>query len=93
MHVNYSKNDAPLLLLYFLITGGSEINYVQHFVRDGLEAGYLCVVFNQRGMCDIPLTSPRMVSANLDDLEAVLGDINKQHPDSSIIGLGISLGG
>ena len=67
---------------------------MQHFVSDGLEAGHVCVVFNQRGMCNIPLTSPCMVSANnTRDLEAVIDAINKCYPNSSIIALGVSLGG
>ncbi|XP_019850275.1 PREDICTED: phospholipase ABHD3-like [Amphimedon queenslandica] len=86
--------DNTVLLIIPGLSGDSSINYVQHFVQDGLEAGHICVVFNQRGMGNIPLTSPCMVSANnTRDLEAVIDAINKSYPNASIIALGVSLGG
>lgn len=77
-----------------LIQGDSGINYVQQFANDGLKCGCHSVVFNQRGMGRVPLTTPQMVSAcNLQDLELVLDVIQKRYPKSPIIAVGVSLGG
>lgn len=77
-----------------MLIGDSSLNYVLHFANDGIRQGYRCVVFNQRGMGNLPITTPKIVAAsNVEDLVVVLDAIKSQYPRAHIVGLGISLGG
>lgn len=74
--------------------GDSSQNYVSHFVQDGFLHGYRCVVFNQRGLGDIPIKTPLITAVtNVHDVQAVVDSIKNQYPKAPIIGLGTSLGG
>ena len=72
--------------------GDSSLNYVSHFVHDGLYQGYHCVVFNHRGMGNMPLKSPRLVAVTNEDIETVLDVIQTRYPLVPILAIGVSLG-
>ncbi|XP_003385407.1 PREDICTED: phospholipase ABHD3-like [Amphimedon queenslandica] len=82
----------PVMLIVPGITGDSSLNYVSHFVHDGLYQGYHCVVFNHRGMANMPLKSPRLVAVTNEDIEAVLDVIQTRYPLVPIVAIGVSLG-
>ena len=77
---------------YWLI-GNSKENYILHYVNDGFLNGCHSVVFNQRGLANVPITTPLIVAISDNDINAVLDVIQEQHPNSPIIGIGTSLGG
>lgn len=56
--------DAPLLILFPGLTGGSGDSYVQYAVQSAKRAGIRAVVFNSRGTADSPILTPQFYSAS-----------------------------
>jgi predicted alpha/beta-fold hydrolase len=50
------NSSARLLLLIPGLTGGSEALYIKHLVLEAVNRGYVCAVFNGRGINGTPLT-------------------------------------
>ncbi len=85
--------DAPVLLLFPGLTGGSGCSYVLHAVRRAKQAGIRAVVFNSRGTADSPVTSPQFYSASYtEDTRAVVEHVTKARPRSILLAAGWSLG-
>ena len=91
-HINCLCNIKYLCMICHLFAGDSSLNYVSHFVHDGLYQGYQCVVFNQRGFGNIPLKSPRLVAVTNEDIEVILDVICERYPLVPIVAVGVSLG-
>jgi predicted alpha/beta-fold hydrolase len=56
--------DAPVLILFPGLTGGSGDSYVQHAVLQARHAGIRAAVFNSRGTADSPVLTPQFYSAS-----------------------------
>lgn len=56
--------DAPVLILFPGLTGGSGDSYVQHAVLQARHAGVRAAVFNSRGTADSPVLTPQFYSAS-----------------------------
>lgn len=59
--------DAPVLILFPGLTGGSGDSYVQHAVLQARHAGVRAAVFNSRGTADSPVLTPQFYSASFTD--------------------------
>lgn len=56
--------DAPVLVLFPGLTGGSGDSYVQHAVLAARHVGIRAAVFNSRGTADSPVLTPQFYSAS-----------------------------
>lgn len=64
MPVQVLPEDAPVLILFPGLTGGSCDSYVQHAVQQARACGIRAAVFNSRGTADSPVLTPRFYSAS-----------------------------
>ncbi|CAG0888830.1 unnamed protein product [Darwinula stevensoni] len=91
--LTHSKGD-PILILLPGLTGDSQTFYVRKLVQAVSEAGWCCVVFQNRGLAGVRLKTPRTYcAANFEDFKEVLDHVVKKHPESPLAALGVSLGG
>lgn len=81
LHLQDLPEDAPVLILFPGLTGGSGDSYVQHAVLQARHAGVRAAVFNSRGTADSPVLTPQFYSASFTDdtrevgCELVLGKL------------------
>uniref|UniRef100_A0A915ACP0 AB hydrolase-1 domain-containing protein n=1 Tax=Parascaris univalens TaxID=6257 RepID=A0A915ACP0_PARUN len=58
------------------------------------EKGYRCAVLNHLGaLPHIALTSPRIFSYGIEELEAMMGRLSEIYPKTRFISIGFSMGG
>jgi len=89
-----NHKTRPIVVIMPGIVGCSDANYIRHISLQAKELGYSVVVFNNRGMGDITLKTPRTFCAcNSEDLTFVLHHVTKQHPIAPIVMFAVSLGG
>lgn len=75
--------DAPVLILFPGLTGGSCDAYVQHAVLQARHAGIRAAVFNSRGTADSPVITPQFYSASFTgDTREVSGKKEQQETAS-----------
>ncbi|WIA19026.1 hypothetical protein OEZ85_003687 [Tetradesmus obliquus] len=85
--------DAPVLILFPGLTGGSGDSYVQHAVLQARHAGIRAAVFNSRGTADSPVLTPQFYSASFTgDTREVVDHVHKRFPNSTLFAAGWSLG-
>lgn len=85
--------DAPVLILFPGLTGGSGDSYVQHAVLQARHAGVRAAVFNSRGTADSPVLTPQFYSASFtEDTREVIAYVRERYPDSTLFAAGWSLG-
>ncbi|MEW5315800.1 MAG: hypothetical protein WDW38_007205 [Sanguina aurantia] len=85
--------NAPLLVLFPGLTGGSGDSYVQYAVQSAKRSGIRAVVFNSRGTADSPILTPQFYSASFTgDTRAVINHLKTGHPNSLMLAAGWSLG-
>ena len=86
---------GPVILFLPGLTGDSQSEYIKTFVNLAhFEMKARCVVFNFRGRGGHQITTPKTYCASKgDDLDEVVGHIKEKYPKSTLIGLGVSLGG
>lgn len=84
---------AVLLVLPGL-TGSAEADYVRCIAAAASELRALCVVFNNRGLGGLPLTTPRLYCAvSHSDLAEAVRAVRAACPDVPLLAAGVSLGG
>lgn len=71
--------DAPVLILFPGLTGGSGDSYVQHAVLQARHAGIRAAVFNSRGTADSPVITPQFYSASFTDDTREVREAIQQH--------------
>ncbi|CAG4972486.1 unnamed protein product [Colias eurytheme] len=82
----------PLMLVLPGLTGGSHADYVRCLVAAACQLGAHCVVFNNRGLGGVPLTTPRLYCAvSHEDLAEVVEAVRGR--GGPLLGVGVSLGG
>ncbi|CAG9132494.1 unnamed protein product [Plutella xylostella] len=85
---------APVLLLLPGLTGGAQADYARCLALAARRLGARCVVFNQRGLGGLPLTSPRLYCAvSHADLAEVVRAVRAAAPGAPLLAVGVSLGG
>eukprot|EP00882_Tetradesmus_deserticola_P023266 GHRQ01025317.1.p1 GENE.GHRQ01025317.1~~GHRQ01025317.1.p1 ORF type:complete len:356 (+),score=75.50 GHRQ01025317.1:460-1527(+) len=85
--------DAPVLILFPGLTGGSGDSYVQHAVLQARHAGIRAAVFNSRGTAESPVLTPQFYSASFTgDAREVVDHVAKRFSNSTLFAAGWSLG-
>ncbi|GBP25161.1 Phospholipase ABHD3 [Eumeta japonica] len=85
---------APVLLVLPGLTGASQAEYVRCVCGAARALRLRCVVFNNRGLGGLPLTSPRLYcAASHDDLAEVIHAVREAAPGVPLLAVGVSLGG
>lgn len=85
--------DAPVLILFPGLTGGSCDSYVQHAVLHARHAGIRAAVFNSRGTADSPVLTPQFYSASFTDDTREVGLGFRGAPRDSSVGPADDLAG
>ncbi|XP_023944856.2 phospholipase ABHD3 [Bicyclus anynana] len=87
------RADRPVLLVLPGLTGGAQADYVRCLVAAARELGAHAVVFHNRGLGGLPLTTPRLYCAvSHADLAEVL-DAVRARAAGPLLAAGVSLGG
>lgn len=87
-------DSQPTVLILPGINGNATASYVLHLATEFKSLGYRTAVINHRGRGGSTLLTPRAYCAcNTDDLKAAVHHIKQKYHDSSLIAVGISLGG
>lgn len=85
--------DAPVVVLFPGLTGGSGDSYVKHMVLSCRKNGMRAVVFNSRSTADSPVTTPQFYSASFTgDAQDVMMHVHAKYPESLLFAAGWSLG-
>lgn len=87
-------DDAPRPVLLVLpgLTGGAQADYVRCLAAAAHQLGAHCVVFNNRGLGGLPLTTPRLYCAvSHADLAEVVEAVSARA--APLLAVGVSLGG
>ncbi|XP_046959651.1 phospholipase ABHD3 [Vanessa cardui] len=85
-------SPRPVMLVLPGLTGGSQADYVRCLVAAARQLGAHCVVFNNRGLGGLPLTTPRLYCAvSHADLAEVVEAVSAR--GSPLLAVGVSLGG
>ncbi|XP_045780702.1 protein ABHD1 isoform X2 [Maniola jurtina] len=88
-----ARRDRPVLLVLPGLTGGAHADYVRCLVAAARELGAHAVVFNNRGLGGLALTTPRLYCAvSHDDLGEVV-DAVRARGAAPLLAVGVSLGG
>jgi len=90
-------NDRPILVIVHGVNGGSNENYIRHFGHaiqlDPMLRGCRVMVMVCRGLCGVPMTTPRPYNAGYtEDLRATIKHIRVQNPKAPLFLAGFSLG-
>eukprot|EP01080_Neovahlkampfia_damariscottae_P008032 gene8032-12497_t len=86
-------NHTPIAVIIPGIGGHSEKDYIKTFVPHVAEK-YLTYIFNHPGNGNTRLNTSKLhAMGDAGDLKLVFDSIRKQHPNSKMISIGISLGG
>lgn len=76
------------------LTGNVQADYVRCLAAAARQLSARCVVFNNRGLGGLPLTTPRLYCAlSHDDLAEVVGAVRARCPAAPLLAVGVSLGG
>ncbi|EMD46967.1 alpha/beta hydrolase domain containing protein [Entamoeba histolytica KU27] len=87
-------DDAPIILVYHGLAGGSRESYVERFCYYASKKNYRMCVFTCRGCAGTLIKTPRAYSStNLDDSITSFKIIHNQYPKAPIMTIGYSLGG
>jgi abhydrolase domain-containing protein 1/3 len=83
--LDFTRPDAPILLVLHGINGGSHEGYCKHACEGALSRGWRGVVLNYRGCNGLPLTSPRTYNATLtQDAHNAIVSIKRCGPSPAI---------
>jgi len=83
----------PIVLLLPGLTSSSQTSYVKTLCMAITKSGANVIVFNNRGIGGVPITSPRMFcAANIDDFVEVITHLQQKYPGEKFIGVGTSFG-
>lgn len=86
--------DAPIVLILPGLTGESQAEYIKCLVIAANQTGLRTVVFNNRGLGGVDLTTRRLYcAANCEDLSEVVKHVARLNPSVSLGATGISMGG
>lgn len=86
--------DAPIIIILPGLTGESQAEYIKCLVIAANRIGIRAVVFNNRGLGGVDLTTPRLYcAANCDDLSEVVKHVKATNPHVRLGATGISMGG
>ncbi|CAK1544333.1 unnamed protein product [Leptosia nina] len=76
------------------LTGGAHADYVRCVAAAARHLGARCVVFNNRGLGGLPLTTPKLYCAlSHEDLAEAVDAVKKRAKGGRVVAVGISLGG
>ncbi|XP_059050779.1 phospholipase ABHD3 [Achroia grisella] len=85
---------APVLLVLPGLTGGADADYARCLVAAAAALGARCVVFSNRGLGGLPLTTPRLYCAlSHADLAEVVRALRARADTGPLLAAGVSLGG
>ncbi|XP_052748782.1 phospholipase ABHD3 isoform X2 [Galleria mellonella] len=85
---------APVLLVLPGLTGGAHADYVRCLAAAAAALGARCVVFNNRGLGGLPITTPRLYCAlSHADLAEVVRALRARPECGALLAVGVSLGG
>ncbi len=89
-----TDKNSPVLLLLHGLEGSKYSNYIQSILHKTKQYHWNVVVMHFRGCSEEINRLPRSYhSGETEDLKAVLAIIREQHPQSTIMAAGFSLGG
>lgn len=84
----------PTVLVLPGLTGSAQADYVRCVAAAAAALPARCVVYNNRGLGGLPLSTPRLYCAlSHDDLAEVVEALGARAPDAPLFAVGISLGG
>lgn len=88
------ERDSPLIVILPGLTGESQAEYIKCLVIAAQQIGIRTVVFNNRGLGGIDITTPRLYcAANCEDLSEVVNHVSQLNPNIKLGATGISMGG
>ncbi|ESN91195.1 hypothetical protein HELRODRAFT_182167 [Helobdella robusta] len=91
---NEGLSDRPTIIILPGLIGTSKESYVLHLVNECYHMKYRCVVFNNRENGGVELKTPKTYCATYtNDLHEVVTHVSWKFPNSSVMAVGVSLGG
>ncbi|XP_030034456.2 LOW QUALITY PROTEIN: phospholipase ABHD3 [Manduca sexta] len=88
------QEPRAVLLVLPGLTGSVHADYVRCLAAAARKLSARCVVFNNRGLGGLPLTTPRLYCAvSHDDLAEVVRAVRSRCGDAPLLAAGVSLGG
>jgi len=92
-----NEDDRPVCVIVHGVNGGSNENYIRHFghalMLDPMMRGCRVVVMVCRGLCGVPMTTPRPYNAGYtEDLRVSIKHIHERFPNAPLLLAGFSLG-
>jgi len=91
------EEDRPIVLICHGVNGGSNENYIRHFclaiAHDPMMRGCRAVVMVSRGLCGVPMLTPRPYNAGYtEDLREAINSLHERFPNAPLMLAGFSLG-
>jgi len=92
-----NEDDRPIVVICHGLNGGSNENYIRHFgralVRDPMMRGCRVIVMIARGLCGVPMLTPRPYNAGYtEDIRETINHLHQQFPNAPLLLAGFSLG-
>lgn len=92
--VGCDDESSPIIIILPGLSGASQAEYIKCLVLAANHCGMRTVVFNNRGLGGLELTTPRLYcAANCDDLVEVVNHVRQKYPIVKLGATGISMGG
>ncbi|XP_072041838.1 phospholipase ABHD3-like [Amphiura filiformis] len=89
----YETSERPIVIIIPGLAGSSEEDYIKRMVIAALELGYRVVVFNNRGLGQTKLKTPRTFAmTKSEDTRLVISHIRASYPRVPLIAEGFSAG-
>ncbi|ORY48247.1 alpha/beta-hydrolase [Rhizoclosmatium globosum] len=85
--------DAPIIILFHGLAGGSNEPYICETALAALEQGYRVAALNYRGSNNLSLTTPQIYAGSYtEDVRLIVRHIKSKNSTCPLIGIGYSLG-
>jgi len=91
------EEDRPIVIICHGLNGGSNENYIRHFARalvqDPMMRGCRVIVMIARGLCGVPMLTPRPYNAGYtEDIRETINHLHERFPNAPLMLAGFSLG-